>query len=310
MFEHDAREEDDGINEYIYTFDNGDACTHVAKAAKSNSKVRLVVGGCLDCTRSHYPIDVMAKEWAADFEAIEMAGKISHIEWGNRQAGKFWTETTIKALVDGGSYRLEIFWDIKWNATANLKEHARHAPEHKYILDWMINKLMPSHSLNSEITPQDLYKSIYTPPKDDPVAAKLKVEGMGPELYGYQKRSARWMLNREGVDWSIATNSVVPMPKGMLVDILHKCVDAHEKMCWVSPLYNLVTASRDGFANDDIKGGLLLEEMGLGKSAESMDESRQFTNTSRQNHRDHVVDPAAPASAGPSDDHFRPAHVN
>ena len=72
------------------------------------------------------------------------------------------------------------------------------------------------------------------------------------------------MLRREGVDWSPVTKSLIPIPKEKSVTFLHKTMDVDGQQCWISPIFDLVTTSKNNFATEDVSGGLLLEEMGLG----------------------------------------------
>lgn len=247
-----------------YTTFGNDTKTHVAK---TGDNVRLIVSESSDNVYKRDLIDVILPMSSADFRSIAVASKVTHLQKGMRETGRFWVETTFTAIEvpEEHLHKLTVTWELKWSTVSSPQENVLHTHDFKAVIDWMIQKLLPTHLLDSDITPQDFYECIDVPPRDDAVALKLKVDGLKSELYPYQGRSVRWMLNREGMDWSPATKSLIPIVKNESVSIMHKTVDAQGQQCWISPIFDLVTTSKNNFATEDVSGGLLLEEMGLGK---------------------------------------------
>lgn len=245
-----------------YTTFGNDTKTHVAK---TGDNVRLIVSESSDNEYKRDLIDVNLEMSSADFGSIAVASKVTHLQKGMREIGRFWVETTFTAIPEKHLHKLMVTWELKWSTVASPRENVLHTHDFKTIIDWMIQKLLPTHLRYSDLTPHDFYGSIAVPLRDDATATKLKVDGLKSELYPYQGRSVRWMLNREGVDWSPATKSLIPIEKNESVSIMHKTVDAQGQRCWISPIFDLVTTSKSNFATEDVSGGLLLEEMGLGK---------------------------------------------
>ena len=114
-------------------------------------------------------------------------------------------------------------------------------------------------------SPRDFYDSVHvTDPKVDahlPESDEIKCQ-----LLPFQQRAVTWMLEREKGHLSIVDQSddaVVPYD---FVSV----VDADSEKCFVSQLFGLITTSLDWVlpAATVLKGGILSEEMGLGKTVE------------------------------------------
>lgn len=115
--------------------------------------------------------------------------------------------------------------------------------------------------------PQDFYESVHVPSKD--ASTDGKFEGLlESALYPFQKRAVAWMLQREGV--SQAEYPVLKLTWAGTTGRFYKPVtDLNGESCWVNHLQGII--SRD--PPQDIKvlsGGILAEEMGLGKTVELM----------------------------------------
>ncbi|KIN03780.1 hypothetical protein OIDMADRAFT_116781 [Oidiodendron maius Zn] len=125
----------------------------------------------------------------------------------------------------------------------------------------------------SEIwTPQDFYQSVYTPNRDDKIAATIDIN-IKSTLFPFQKRAVRWLLRREGVDWAgrgIRPRDAADIRGGLLPLAFIESEDARGQSCFVSSLYGCATLDPQSFqaTTPDLKGGILAEEMGLGKTVE------------------------------------------
>lgn len=77
------------------------------------------------------------------------------------------------------------------------------------------------------------------------------------------------MLRKESVEWSQEHHSLIEGQSQNPPPTLHyKVRDANECEFWISPANNTVSRSNPQNARpscDTVRGGLLLEEMGLGK---------------------------------------------
>lgn len=120
-------------------------------------------------------------------------------------------------------------------------------------------------------TPQDFYGSVHVPPKDtavDPWYDRV----LDCELYPFQKRAVTWMLRREGVQ--CIGGQILPLLRversGNKVHFYDEIRDANDEICYVNHLQGIITRERPVTDNATPSGGLLAEEMGLGKTVEMM----------------------------------------
>jgi E3 ubiquitin-protein ligase SHPRH len=100
----------------------------------------------------------------------------------------------------------------------------------------------------------------------------MRIEGLESELYPFQKRAVRWLLRKEGVEWS-AKGGVkdASIPNGnVLPNSFIKAKDFFGRPCYVSHLFGIVTLDVGPFLvlEQQLNGGILAEEMGLGKTVE------------------------------------------
>jgi E3 ubiquitin-protein ligase SHPRH len=121
-------------------------------------------------------------------------------------------------------------------------------------------------------TPQDFYDNVHVPPNTPELSAPVKCDLTECELFPFQRRAVRWLLNREGKELN-PDGQVVPLEnrsKIGLPDSFQQITDADGEVCFASHLYMVVTRDLSGWydVNEHLKGGVLAEEMGLGKTVE------------------------------------------
>ena len=121
---------------------------------------------------------------------------------------------------------------------------------------------------SSPWSPQDFYDSVHVPSKENDVSSDF--EGLlESQLYPFQKRAVHWMLGREQKTYR----------NGRLKDVTQqdRCQDfnyyqAHEALdgttCYVNHLQGTVCRKMPSSASGQLHGGILAEEMGLGKTVE------------------------------------------
>lgn len=119
----------------------------------------------------------------------------------------------------------------------------------------------------------DFYKLIHVPSKD--IAIPETIGKCLPKVtfYPFQTRAVNWLLHREGVRYRNNTLEVVEkdeLSQGDLPVSFTEAVDATGQQCYLSHVHGLVaTDSRLlGQHRVSLKGGILAEEMGLGKTVE------------------------------------------
>ncbi|RPA80098.1 hypothetical protein BJ508DRAFT_415585 [Ascobolus immersus RN42] len=120
----------------------------------------------------------------------------------------------------------------------------------------------------------EFYSACYTPPPNQDVSIG-DIEGMECGLLGFQKRTVAWMLTREGVQ--LKANGEVEMIANGEVDkaevpaFYQEKLDRHGKKIWFSATLGAVAKAGDPRVVDygkNVKGGILAEQMGLGKTVE------------------------------------------
>jgi E3 ubiquitin-protein ligase SHPRH len=122
-------------------------------------------------------------------------------------------------------------------------------------------------------SPRDFYDNIHVPEKTAQASAKIKIDLLQCQLYPFQRRAVRWLLEKEGVQVE-PSGQVSPLREvsdhEMIPDSFRKSVDADGHECFVSDTFGVVS---DNLAQLQarycgVKGGILAEEMGLGKTVE------------------------------------------
>ncbi|KAL4808559.1 peptide N-acetyl-beta-D-glucosaminyl asparaginase amidase A-domain-containing protein [Aspergillus unguis] len=121
-------------------------------------------------------------------------------------------------------------------------------------------------------TPRDFYNNVHVPPDMPELSAPVKCDLVECELFPFQRRAVRWLLNREGkeLDSEGRVVSIKQLSKSGLPYSFQKITDADGEACYASHLYAIITRdiSRWYDVNDHLRGGILAEEMGLGKTVE------------------------------------------
>lgn len=126
-------------------------------------------------------------------------------------------------------------------------------------------------------TPRAFYEAAHVTSKTDGESDNIHVPGLTADLFPFQRRAVKWLLKREGVSWlpnSTNGSPIVPYtfpPEPGLTSHFVSKNDADGKTFYISGLLGAVTRDPYSFqqANDDTcRGGILSEEMGLGKTVE------------------------------------------
>ncbi|KAF2158888.1 hypothetical protein M409DRAFT_71432 [Zasmidium cellare ATCC 36951] len=129
-------------------------------------------------------------------------------------------------------------------------------PDYDLLLQAFPDHVRDAVNHSQPWTPQDFYESVHAPSRDVDVEGKYD-NVLESELYPFQKRAISWMLGREGAEpW------IQESPR-----FYKKVNDADGRECFVNHLQGIVTREPP---DDEAKvsGGLLAEEMGLGKTVE------------------------------------------
>ncbi|KFY54698.1 hypothetical protein V496_07211 [Pseudogymnoascus sp. VKM F-4515 (FW-2607)] len=189
--------------------------------------------------------------------------------------GRLWAETRFCLSVEEGLEVLLLTWTVKWNFSPSLAYISAALPKRK-DLESVIEAYFPdpaqSNNMGTRILPQDFYNSVHVPEKHDAAAASIEFPELRTQLFPFQKRSVRWLLERERVQWSAEDNCMEQMTvrSEEAPCSFYEVVDEDGRTCWVSSLLQAATRDVAAYraAEEELIGGLLVEEMGLGKTLE------------------------------------------
>lgn len=126
---------------------------------------------------------------------------------------------------------------------------------------------------DSAWSPMDFYDAAYVPPKNDAASQDVDVPGLQATLFPYQKRTLHWLLAREGMQWSQQDSRLQPVAGERAkptVDSFRLVRDTEGQQVFVSDVLQTVTRDVSLYRRVDsaVRGGILAEEMGLGKTVE------------------------------------------
>lgn len=126
-------------------------------------------------------------------------------------------------------------------------------------------------SFLSNWSPRDFYDNVYVPMNTPEASADLGCDQVKCQPYPFQNRAVRWLLEKEGVEL-LPNGSVVPRQQEDpgLPDSFQEFTDSDGRRCYVSQLYKIVTTDLSNWPDPrkSFRGGILAEEMGLGKTVE------------------------------------------
>lgn len=151
-------------------------------------------------------------------------------------------------------------------------------PDYESLLQSFPDKAREEVDHSRAWTPADFYDSVHVPSKH--IATQGKFDGvLESELYPFQKRAVHWMLEREGVQYEGGEVQKIRRREARPgIKLFEETEDIDGNKCYVNHLQGIVqrrSAGRDTTAPDEddsyhLSGGILAEEMGLGKTVELM----------------------------------------
>ncbi|KAF1929667.1 ATP-dependent DNA helicase [Didymella exigua CBS 183.55] len=116
----------------------------------------------------------------------------------------------------------------------------------------------------------DFYNSVHVPPADLHISPQIQHKLVDTILYPFQQRAVDWLLRREGVAYS-TTGQLEPFVEDVTPASFSLTHAADGSTCYVSGLRGMIVADLNtakGDALQSLRGGILAEEMGLGKTVE------------------------------------------
>ena len=175
---------------------------------------------------------------------------------------------TIRRSTGGHSATIfELQIDIIWRNSKTLRDFC--SSEHNTIL----LSLYPEYGhYKPEIwSPRDFYDNVFVPSKDSDTDL-IRVGPLESDLFPFQKRAIQWLLQREGM--KIEGRGMIVSPESRAAEDLpygfFRTTDVNGRTCFVSHWLGIVTSDEHLLSGpgSSLHGGILAEEMGLGKTVE------------------------------------------
>ncbi|KAF2876549.1 ATP-dependent DNA helicase [Massariosphaeria phaeospora] len=187
----------------------------------------------------------------------------------NRQAACFCRCLLLPSSHDAFRLELEIRWLVGIPVVETLRPKAPSALRDMTLLSRYFPK--ESKETHTPWTLSDFYDTVHVPSADVEVARHIPESLPETNLYPFQQRAVDWLLRREGVAYSNPRGELEPVRDFPTTPICFTSTeDANQRPCYVSHLRGMVTADLSATYDSihGFRGGILAEEMGLGKTVE------------------------------------------
>ncbi|KAK2590922.1 hypothetical protein QQS21_011383 [Conoideocrella luteorostrata] len=204
------------------------------------------------------------------------AAKILQIAGSNTRRdspGDIWASVRTMLTCQGQLVTLSLSFELHWNETPSPYFPLPNSNARK-TTNLLINCFWPSteDEVESAWSPMHFYEAAHVPPKNDK-PLEIVVPGLESTLFPYQNRTLQWLLAREGVHWCQAESrlqSLTPKSHSTSVESFRTVQDADGNEVFVSDVFQTITRDTSLYqqADESVKGGILAEEMGLGKTLE------------------------------------------
>jgi E3 ubiquitin-protein ligase SHPRH len=179
---------------------------------------------------------------------------------------------TLSASATGqGSMRLGL--EIRWTIGLSVFDTPGQRATMRMELN-TLSKYLPEESSDSATAwaLSDFYDSVHVPPTTEDIPPRIEEMMNDTQLYPFQRRAISWLLRRESVAYKESGGlSTIEDGAANLTPVSFKATqDASGRSCYVSHLRGMVVTDLDPIqdAARTLRGGILAEEMGLGKTVE------------------------------------------
>lgn len=191
-----------------------------------------------------------------------------------------WINVTAELDANDAITTITFVFQVNWNiSTTSFLSPL--SPQQRKFRQEMLALAYPSllgHAKwkqKNSCSPQMFYEAAHVPPVDDTPSENISIPYMTTRLYPFQRRAVKWMLKREGVQWNQGgeNDSIIKETGFDHFDAPSSFVDVKDvdgRVFHVSPLLGKATNDLALFDHleQNFRGGILSEEMGLGKTVE------------------------------------------
>ena len=192
---------------------------------------------------------------------------------GHQTPGAIWAMWDAALRKVGGTLQLTITANLFWNETPSPLNGLR-TKAHRGVSQDLINTFYPiaDHGSTTARSPMDFYDAANVPLKDDHASLSIEVPGLDATLFPYQKRTLQWMLRREGV-YCPGPSGIRPLDDDVsapVSDSSRQIYDVDGNRAFINDTLQVVSSDLKYYrlSEQSVRGGILAEEMGLGKTLE------------------------------------------
>lgn len=208
------------------------------------------------------------------------------IKWeDDTKEGALIIRTTISLKKENGTYHLQFTFDVLCNESRYTFRDIRQREQSQIVFD-LLRGCQPNPSSPSKrrmVTANDFYEAAFTPnPASFNDLGTAHIPGLMVTLYPFQRRALQWLWMREQVKYShtgpdgelcLVAHSRYPKaahPYSTLPLFFDTRQDVDGQPFYFSSLYHVVTRDIAPYQHveNGIRGGILAEERGLGKTLE------------------------------------------
>ena len=185
--------------------------------------------------------------------------------------GSLRTECDVTLCSQDDVLVLDVSLTIKWTSTPSLSgictKITKPSSLRKVLATYFPDEMITS---DDSWTPQDFYQAVHAPEVSG-YSDELRVPGLESNLFRFQRRAVQWLLRRGGKQWSPKGLTLYHPGSDPLPLSFRHAQDVDGKEFYISHLFGLVTFDVIPFKDLEqhkLQGGILCEEMGLGKTVE------------------------------------------
>lgn len=186
--------------------------------------------------------------------------------------GAVWSN--IDMALERENNMITITFDCKlfWNETPSPLNGLRQTDHRKVTEDLIRSLYPPSDPPVAAWSPLDFYEAAFVPEKNEMTPLSIETPGLDTTLFPYQKRTLQWMLKREGVKWTadLGVRDLGQQTTCPLSNSSRRVKDVDGKEMFLHDVLHTVSADNAAYHRHEgkVRGGILSEEMGLGKTLE------------------------------------------